>query len=222
MKGVSVCQYGKTYTLTKNKFKRTGYVFEGWNTKKNGKGDFYEDGEDIRNITAKNGKTVTLYAQWSKKQYMIKYVLDGGTISSENPTGYYYDTPTIQLAAAAKEGYTFKGWYTDSAFKNKITKIKKGTRKNYKLYAKWKINTYNIVFDGNGATSGLMKSISSCKYNTSYKLSANTFQRNGYKFIGWSTKADGSDTFYGDGATVSNLSLTNGATVKLYAQWEAL
>ena len=40
MKGVSVCQYGKTYTLTKNKFKRTGYVFEGWNTKKNGKGDF--------------------------------------------------------------------------------------------------------------------------------------------------------------------------------------
>ena len=26
MKGVSVCQYGKTYTLTKNKFKRTGYV----------------------------------------------------------------------------------------------------------------------------------------------------------------------------------------------------
>lgn len=98
----------------------------------------------------------------------------------------------------------------------------KGTRKNYKLYAKWKINTYNIVFDGNGATSGSMKSISSCKYNTSYKLSANTFQRNGYKFIGWSTKADGSDTFYGDGATVSNLSLTNGATVKLYAQWEAL
>ena len=114
-----------------------------------------------------------------------KTVLDGGTISSENPTGYYYDTPTIQLAAAAKEGYTFKGWYTDSAFKNKITKIKKGTRKNYKLYAKWKINTYNIVFDGNGATSGSMKSISSCKYNTSYKLSANTFQRNGYKFIGW-------------------------------------
>lgn len=46
-----------------------------------------------------------------------------------------------------------------SAFKNKITKIKKGTRKNYKLYAKWKINTYNIVFDGNGATSGSMKSI---------------------------------------------------------------
>ena len=215
-------EYDMDYTLRKNKFKRTGYVFEGWNTKKNGKGDFYEDGEDIRNITAKNGKTVTLYAQWSKKQYTIKYVLDGGTISSENPTGYYYDTPTIQLAAAAKEGYTFKGWYTDSAFKNKITKIKKGTRKNYKLYAKWKINTYNIVFDGNGATSGSMKSISSCKYNTSYKLSANTFQRNGYKFIGWSTKADGSDTFYGDGATVSNLSLTNGATVKLYAQWEAL
>ena len=76
---------------------------------------------------------------------------DGGTISSENPTGYYYDTPTIQLAAAAKEGYTFKGWYTDSAFKNKITKIK---REPVKLQTVCKMEDqyfYNIVFDGNGA-----------------------------------------------------------------------
>ena len=67
-----------------------------------------------------------------------------------------------------------------------------------------------------------MKTISSCKYNKTYKLSANTFQREGYQFIGWSTKADGSATFYADEASVSNLSVTNGATVTLYAQWEAL
>jgi uncharacterized repeat protein (TIGR02543 family) len=222
MKNVTVCKYGSTYTLAKNKYKRTGYVFEGWNTKKNGKGDFYEDGEDIRNITAKNGKTITLYAQWSKKAYSIKYVSGGGTVPSGNPTSYYYDTPTFKLAAATKEGYTFQGWYTDSAYKNRITKITKGTRKNYKLYAKWKINTYDIVFDGNGATAGTMRSISSCKYNTTYKLPANTFQKNGYQFIGWSTRPDGSETFYGDEASVSNLSLTDGAKVKLYAQWEAL
>lgn len=222
MKNETVCKYDKTYTLAKNKFKRKGYVFEGWNTKKNGKGDFYGDGEDIRNITGKDGKTITLYAQWSRKTYSIKYVPNGGSVSSENPISYYYDTPTFTIAAAEKEGYTFKGWYTESDYKNKITKIKKGTRKNYKLYAKWKINTYNIAFDGNGAASGSMKTISSCKYNKTYKISANTFQREGYKFIGWSTKADGSATFYADEASVSNLSVTNGATVTLYAQWEAL
>lgn len=118
-----------------------------------------------------------MYAQWSKKAYSIKYVSGGGTVPSGNPTSYYYDTPTFKLAAATKEGYTFQGWYTDSAYKNRITKITKGTRKNYKLYAKWKINTYDIVFDGNGATAGTMRSISSCKYNTTYKLPANTFQK---------------------------------------------
>ena len=31
----------------------------------------------------------------------------------------------------------FKGWYTDSKFKTKITSIKKNSTKNYTLYAKW-------------------------------------------------------------------------------------
>ena len=126
-----------------------------------------------------------------------------------------FSTPT-------KTGYSFDGWYDKTSGGTKYTRVfacKDGLKT---LYAHWTANKYTIKYHGNGATSGSMKSISSCKYNTSYKLSANTFQRNGYKFIGWSTKADGSDTFYGDGATVSNLSITNGATVKLYAQWEAL
>lgn len=222
MKNPAAMKYGKTYTLAKNKFKRTGYVFEGWNTKANGKGDFYENREDIRNVTIKDGKTVTLYAQWSKKAYSIKYYLDGGMIPEDSAGSYYFDTPTFTLAPASRDGYTFEGWYTDAAFTNKITKIKKGARKNYKLYAKWKLNTYNIAFDGNGATGGVMTGMNSCNCHQNYTLPVNTYERAGYRFIGWSTTADGSDTFYGDGATVSNLSLTNGATVTLYAQWEAL
>lgn len=59
-------RYGKSYTLAANKFKRTGYTFAGWNTKKNGSGKTYKNKASVKNLTKKNGGTVTLYAQWKK------------------------------------------------------------------------------------------------------------------------------------------------------------
>ena len=41
------------------------------------------------------------------------------------------------MAAATKEGYTFDGWYTDSAFTNKITEISSETIGDVTLYAKF-------------------------------------------------------------------------------------
>ena len=61
----------------------------------------------------------------------------------------------------------------------------------------------------------------SATYDTTVTLTANEFTRAGYTFTGWNTEADGSGTSYEDGATVSNLTTTDGDTVTLYAQWEA-
>lgn len=219
MSSVTTCKYGKTYTLAANKFKRTDYVFTGWNTKADGSGKSYANKEDVKNLTSKKNKTITLYAQWTKKSYTITYELNGGVMLEENPTVYYADTKTFQLKAPEREGYTFKGWYTEADFKNKITQIKKGARKNYKLYAKWQVNSYTVQFDGNGATGGSMDSLN-CQYDSSYTLPANGFVREGYRFIGWSLSPDGTNTFYGDLAQVQNLSVTDGAVVTLYAQWE--
>ena len=77
---------------------------------------------------------------------------------------------------------------------------------------------YSISFDGNGA-DGEMDAITAT-YDEEYTLTANTFTRTGYTFTGWNTEADGSGTSYEDGATVSNLTTEDGATVTLYAQWE--
>mgnify|MGYP003426783364 CR=1 FL=1 len=66
VKTLKKCSYGKKYKLTANKFKKKGYKFVGWNTKKNGKGKMYKNKAKIKNLTSKNGKTVTLYAQWKK------------------------------------------------------------------------------------------------------------------------------------------------------------
>lgn len=220
MKSGIVCQYGKSYTLVKNQFKKKNYIFAGWNTKANGSGKSFDDGDTIKNLASKNNKTITLYAQWARTAYTIQYELNGGIMIKDNPKQFFADSDTFQLNAPEREGYTFQGWYTDSGFKNKIVAVKKGTKKNLTLYAKWKVNQYKIQFDGNGADSGAMEAMSNCEYGEQYVLSENRFQKSGNSFLGWNTAADGSGVFYSDGAVVSNLSTENGAVVTLYAQWE--
>lgn len=130
-------KYGSSYTLSANKFKRKGYSFKDWNTKKNGSGKTYKNKESVKNLVSANGKSITLYAQWEKKSYKITYKLNGGTNKSTNPKQYDVTTKTITLKAPTRKGYTFEGWYKDSKFKKPIKKITKGSTGNITLYAKW-------------------------------------------------------------------------------------
>ena len=218
MANMTDVKYGTSYTLTANVYKRKGYTFAGWNTKADGSGTVYADKAKVKSLTATNGKTITLYAQWKKTKYTITYVLNSGKNSTKNPASFYVTTDTITLQNPTRTGYTFAGWYKDSAFKTKVTQIAKGSAASIKLYAKWTPKKYNIKFNANGGT-GTMSSLSSRKYGTSYALPANKYTRKNYKFAGWNTKKDGKGTTYKDKASVKNLSATNGATVTLYAQW---
>ena len=67
--------------------------------------------------------------------YKITYKLGKGTNNSRNPEYYYNEK--VNLKAASKKGYTFKGWYTDSKYTKKITTIAKSSKKNLTVYAKW-------------------------------------------------------------------------------------
>ncbi len=152
--------------------------------------------------------------------FKISYSMKGGTNNSKNPTSFTlanYGT-RYTLADPTRKGYTFAGWYSDSSYKNKITSIKV-KRKNLSVYAKWTENKYNIAFEGNGASSGKMSKMTKLKYSKTYALTKNAFQKKGYTFTGWNTKADGSGKTFKNGAEVSKLTTKNGKTVKLYAQW---
>ncbi|GEM_PF-1140733 len=65
-------KYFSDIVLRKNVMSRRGYVFGGWNTKADGTGTSYSDGETVRSVT--NEDEVTLYAQW-KKMETITYSL---------------------------------------------------------------------------------------------------------------------------------------------------
>lgn len=213
--------YGKSYALTANSFTRTGYIFNGWNTKADGTGKTYADKASVKNLSAVAGKTVTLYAQWKLKQYEITYELNGGTNNQENPASYTVATATITLKNPARKGYTFSGWYTSSDYTTKVTAIAKGSTGAKKFYARWTAIRYRIRYNKNGATSGTMADTTSCQYNKSYTLRKNTFQKTAYVFNGWNTKADGTGKTYANQASVKNLTAISGKTVTLYAQWKA-
>ena len=77
-------------------------------------------------------------------KYKITYQLNGGTNYSNNPTSYYDES--IALRTPTKEGYVFRGWYLDSAFKNRIYSISPQISGDITLYAKWQEEVAGEVF----------------------------------------------------------------------------
>jgi len=63
--------YDQPQNLFYNGFDNTRYNFAGWNTRADGAGKFYDDGEFVMNLTALDGGIVTLYAQWDKNLYPV-------------------------------------------------------------------------------------------------------------------------------------------------------
>ena len=59
--------YGVPQRLKLNEYTRNGYVFKGWNTKRDGTGITYDNGQEVT-FGEKQGNKINLYAQWIKNQ----------------------------------------------------------------------------------------------------------------------------------------------------------
>jgi hypothetical protein len=65
-------------TVPEDKPDRTGLEFLSWNTSPDGSGTEFAPGDTALNLTVINGGTVTLYAQWKKRGFvMIKSAKTG-------------------------------------------------------------------------------------------------------------------------------------------------
>ncbi len=203
--------YGQTSYLTYNAFARQGHSFAGWNTAADGSGTAYQDGQSVSSLTAENGATVTLYAQWTVNQYTMTFDSNGG--SAVAPITQDYGTALTAPADPTRTGYHFYRWFPTLP----------GTipAENRKFMALWAANYYKLTFDSNGSTGEAM-SDRFLRYDKAEPLPANTYTREGYAFAGWNTKADGSGVAYQDGQEVVNLTAKNGANVTLYAQWRPI
>ena len=226
-------EYDISKNLTKNGFTRTGYTFTGWNTKADGSGTSYTDGQSVKNLSSTNGATVNLYAQWKGNNYTVKYDANGGTGTMSDSMYTYGVSKALSANSFSRTDYTFKCWNTkaDGSGVNYTDKQSIKIAENLTLYAQWRSNDstdeeeeieikYYIRYDKNGGI-GTMKN-SEHKYGYASNLTKNAFIKIGYTFNGWNTKADGTGTTYTDGETISNLASNNGDIVTLYAQWSEI
>ena len=91
--------YDTSAPLTANAFTNAGYNFAGWSESKGGEVK-YPDGTSVKNLTAKNGKTITLYAVWTAKKVIPAFDSNNAIQS------YKYDGSTKQYALTSElEGF---------------------------------------------------------------------------------------------------------------------
>lgn len=134
----------KKYKSTKNTKlyspERKGYTFKGWYKDKN-----YT--KRIRKIKKGSKGNKRIYALWKAVKYKLSYTSNGGVNDYRNKKKYTCER-SVKLYPATKENYTFVGWYKDKKLTKKVTKLKKGTRGNIRLYAKWQLEALNINREG--------------------------------------------------------------------------
>lgn len=171
-------EYGTLPTTTPN----TGYEFEGW----------YFDTQLTNKVSAtdivKIEGNAKIYAKHVPTVYSITYYLDEGVNNPDNPATYTIETPTITLADATKEGYTFDGWYKEDTFTTAVTKIELGSTGDVTLYAQFTAIEYDITYNLNG---GVNDPANPATYNiedTPVALADAT--KDGFTFLGWFSDAD--------------------------------
>lgn len=187
---------------------KSGFTFKGWYTQATG-------GEKITADTVFSQNT-TIYAQWEESSqntpatYTVTLDANGGTLGGGS-TILTDTNGKISLSAITeptRNGFTFKGWYTQSTDGEKIT-VDTVFSQNTTIYAQWQEilpDTYTITLNPNGGTLVGASTVTT-DYDGKIDLSEiDTPTREGYNFIGWSLTASGNaidgDNVYATDTTI--------------------
>ena len=201
-----------TQHLTANTYTRTGYTFKGWSLKAGGEVAF-EDGEAV---TVSSDQT--LYAVWSKDKvvtYTVKFNTADATGTMSDQVFTAGTAQKLSKNTLKKEGYTFVGWSENKDGSVKYKDEESVTmRTNITLYPIFSETKYTVKFDANGGTGSMKDQVYT--YGTSQAITANSYTRDGYNFLGWSTDKSATKATYTDKQT-----LKAEKDMTLYAVWEA-
>ena len=120
---------------------KSGHTFDGW----------YKEAALTNKVTFPydvSGATAdfTLYAKWQQEAvaeyWQVTWELDGGAwpaVGDNHATQVPKDGTLAEPAPPVKAGYTFEGWFKESALNNKVTfpYDVSGVTANFTLYAMW-------------------------------------------------------------------------------------
>lgn len=193
--------YDKEDNLPKSTFNRKGYQFQEWNTDQAGGGTVYKDQALVKNLTAVNNSTVSLFAQWNRINYTVTFDSQGGDAISDQT--YTVEQGIKSFPIPSKQGFTFLGWYEGG---KKIERILDGEIGDRKLEAKWEVIEYKVTFDSDGGSEIPEQTYTIEKGLKDFATPA----RKGYTFEGW---------FYGNDK-VTSIEIGETGNRTLIAKWK--
>lgn len=236
-----VCEYDAEYTVPENTLIKKYYKFSGWNTYASGIGTKYSAGDSFYNLTAEDGKEITLYAILEEDlnaDVTINLVSEHGIVSDTMIVKYksYISTDsyigsfeTQKLPVLSEQGYTFNGWKIDNSIISNDKAIQ--VTDTITVTADWTTNCIIVYYYPSFSNklevydSNTMNSVSSfyeiLKTGTNTTLNKDkTLISDAYEFTGWNTKSDGTGTSYSDKADMSEiLNSKTYSSIFLYGQW---
>jgi uncharacterized repeat protein (TIGR02543 family) len=160
---------------------REGHAFDGWVL-----------GDDLTGfpITAESRVSTsadhTLRAVWRPNRYTVTFDSEGG--SPCEPMTVTYGQPYGPLCAPTRTGYTFDGWWMgdDGLDALVIAESTVATLDSPTLHARWRANTYTVVYD---STEGTGCDNLSVTFGDVYGTLCAPL-RPGFAFDGWSLAED--------------------------------
>ncbi len=217
--GKSAAELGYNDTgLRINNYSCTGYVFEGWNTKADGSGQSFTDGEDIWNLTEEEGSTVPLYVQWRKCESTLVIDANGGTYSGQSQfraVQVYNTTYALQKDLLIPgDGYhvTFETNGGSSVEDIRTSKEFSHWEAQAELSGSLEEGIYTF-----GQTDGSVDTVKAQYYNVSFKLPES--EKENESLAGWYTEPDfREESFVGKPGD----EIAADRDIVLYAKWAAL
>ncbi len=200
--------------------KRTGYEFRGYFTEKNGKGtQYYWSHGGSAQKWDKTSDDIILYAYWRVNTYTVTLDNDGGSGNTTVKATYDSAVPTVSIPT--KDGYTFKGYYTEKNrggtqyIRNNGTGIGEwNIAQDTTLYAGWEINTYYITYETKG---GWINGSSSSTYTVIDRVVLpKSVTKTEYEFKGWFDNEEYS------GSAVAEIPEGSVGDKMFYAKWKSL
>ena len=199
---------------------RTGYTFMGWTDTKGSAKVVYFPGDEIKPTSSKN-----YYPVYAANTYTVRFYSNSDLVGDYFEQSFTYDVEqALTMNTFTSPTGTFKQWISvadkTKAYQNGET-VKNLSATNggrVDLYAEWNEFYYTVAFSANYGTGEIAPV--RVRYSENFALpTGDTLARDGYMFLGWNTKADGSGDGYSAGHTVSKLCTEMDGKITLFAVW---
>lgn len=162
----------------------------------------------------------TLVARWSLNSYIVEFDANGGSVEPQNRL-YYFGDKYANLPTPVRVGYTFDGWYTEATGGNEVTAdTTVEIAQNHTLYAHWSAKSYTITFNANNGNGEMQNQ--EFLFGESTQLYENSFENEGYMFVGWSLTSSGNVVLADMGIVDTIITQLMDQTFMLYAIWSPI